>query len=451
MQPELFPFQLIGRDFLKERRVALLADDMGLGKTAQAVAAARELKARRILVICPASVKYNWRRELGLWGLGHLTVQVVEGTFADIDQESNVIIINYDLLTSPKIYHQLTDLTFAVGIFDESHYMKNRNAKRTKAVLLRGGIASRCVYKWFLTGTPVLNRPIELYPLLKATRPEVIYPFTSYSAYAKRYCSGFFDGYAYNDRGASNIPELRSKLLGSGFMLRRLKDEVLKELPPKQFQIIPVIAEKEKMSYLAEKNFTFSRGEVKRLKFSDVCGGDLGEIAKMRHELALMKFPTIKAHLNDLFEVKKKVVIFAHHRAMIRMIADAFKEMNPAIIQGGVDAEDRLNEVERFQKDPECRLFIGQTQAAGVGITLTAADIAVFAEIDWVPGNIFQAVDRIHRIGQDRGVLIQFFVIQETIEEYMLQSVVMKKSTIEKLIGDDERANGSQPGSDLFN
>lgn len=446
---ELYPFQVEGTEFLKNRKVALLADDMGLGKTAQAIHAVKALKALRVLVVCPASVKYNWRSEFKLWGINDRTFQIVEGRFAEIDSKANVIIINYDLIHSPRIYHQLIDLTFGVGIFDESHYMKGRNSKRTKAVLLRGGIASRCVYKWFLTGTPVLNRPIELYPLLKATKPDAIYPFTSYSAYAKRYCGGYFDGYQYNDRGASHVDELAKRLKDSGFMLRRLKSEVLKDLPPKVFQVLPVHLEDRK--FYEKRNFTFKKGEVKRLKLADIAGGDLGEIAKLRHQLAVDKFPTIRDHLKDLFEIKEKVVVFCHHRAMISMLAEEFKNKRPAIVQGGIDAQEKFLEVQRFQTDKSCRLFIGQTQAAGVGLTLTASDIAVFAEIDWVPGNIFQAVDRIHRIGQDRGVLIQFFVIEDSLEDYMLQQVVFKKDTIEKLIGDDERGNGSQPGSDLFN
>ena len=445
---KLYPFQLEGIEFLKTKKVALLADDMGLGKTAQAIHAMKAIKARKVLIVCPASVKYTWRYELKLWNFRSLKVQIVEGKFADIDRDAGVIIINYDLLSAPKIYHQLISMIFSVGIFDESHYMKNRNAKRTKAVLFRGGIASRCVHKWFLTGTPVLNRPIELYPLLKATKPDAIYPFTSYSAYAKRYCSGFFDGYAYNDRGASNIPELAEKLKASGFMLRRLKDEVLKDLPEKQFQVLPVHLEN--LKYYESRDFTFKKGEVKRLKFQDICGGDLGEIAALRHQLAIDKFPTVKAHLKDLFEIKKKVVVFAHHRVLIRMINEAFGEMQPAIVRGGMNAKEKYEEVERFQSDSNCRLFIGNIQAAGTGITLTASDIAVFAEIDWVPGNIFQAVDRIHRIGQDRGVLIQFFVIEDSLEEYMLQAVVFKKHTIEKLIGDSDRIESLTPGADLF-
>ena len=447
MQLKLYPFQLEGVEFLKARKVALLADDMGLGKTAQAITAIKELKARRVLIVCPASVKYNWKFEFSLWGLGARSIQIVEGRFAKISPKAEIVIINYDLLSSPGIYHQLTSTIFSVGVFDESHYMKTRSAMRTKAVLLRGGIASRCVYKWFLTGTPVLNRPIELYPLLKATRPDAIYPFTSYTSFAKRYCSGYFDGYQYNDRGASNIPELAEKLKSSGFMLRRLKDEVLKDLPEKQYQVLPVHVDN--MKFYESKDFTFAKGEVKHLKFSDICGGDLGQIAKLRHQLAIDKFPTIKKHLTDLFEIKEKVVVFAHHRDMISMLNDAFQEMQPAIVRGGISAEKKHEEVQRFQTDPKCRLFIGNIQAAGTGITLTAADIAVFAEIDWVPGNIFQAVDRIHRIGQDRGVLIQFFVVENSLEEYMLQTVVFKKDTIEKLIGDSGRGNGL-PGAELF-
>lgn len=445
---KLYPFQLEGVEFLKSRKVGLLADDMGLGKTAQAITAIKELKALKVLIVCPASIKYNWKFEFSLWGLGARSIQIVEGRFATISSKAEIVIINYELLSSPKIFHQLTALTFSVGVFDESHYMKNRNAKRTKAVLLRGGIASRCVYKWFLTGTPVLNRPIELYPLLKATRPDVIYPFTSYSAFARRYCSAFFDGYVYNDRGASNIPELAGKLKASGFMLRRLKSEVLKDLPEKQFQILPVKLNAKNKAYYEEKNFTFSKDEVKRMKFSDICGGDMGAVAKLRHLIAIDKLPTIKAHLIDLFEVKDKVVVFAHHRSVIYTLMSEFARMQPVVIMGGIRAKQKFSEVQRFQTDPNCRLFIGEITSV-VGITLTAADIAVFAEIDWVPGNIFQAVDRIHRIGQDRGVLIQFFVVENSLEEYMLQTVVFKKHTIEELIGDNERGNGL-PGSELF-
>lgn len=445
---KLYPFQLEGRDFLASRKVALLADDMGLGKTAQAITAADSIRAKKLLIVCPALIKYNWRYEFKLWSLRSPRIQIVEGKFADIDSTADVIIINYDLLSSPKIFHQLISLTFSVGVFDESHYMKNRNAKRTKAVLLRGGIASRCVYKWFLTGTPVLNRPIELYPLLKATRPDAIYPFTSYSAFARRYCSAFFDGYAYNDRGASNIPELAGKLKASGFMLRRLKDEVLTELPKKQFQILPVKINDKSMAYYEQRNFTFAKGEVKRMKFQDICGGDMGAVAALRQLLAIDKFPTIRDHLKELFEVKDKVVVFCHHRSMIRMINETFQQMQPALVYGGISAEKKYEEVQRFQTDPNCRLFIGNIQAS-IGITLTASDIGVFAEIDWVPGNIFQAVDRIHRIGQDRGVLIQFFIIENTLEDYMLQTVVFKKHIIEELIGDNERGNGL-PGSELF-
>lgn len=438
---QYFPFQLEGIKFLSARKSALLADTMGLGKTAQAIGAIKELGANKVLVVCPASIKYNWKHELKLWGLGHYTVQVVEGRYADIDRSVNVVIINYDLIHSPKIYNQLLDNTFSVGIFDESHYLKGRHTKRTKAVLLRGGIASRCVYKWFMTGTPVLNRPIELFPMLKACCPKVMYPFTSYSTYAKRYCGAYFDGYQTWDRGASNIDELAKKLKDSDFMLRRLKEEVLTELPSKQFQILPVRAGS--TSYYEERHFNWDKKEIKKVTLEqvlkNVCDGDLGQLATLRRRLAEDKYPAVKSHLKDLFEVKDKVVVFAHHRSVINQLAEDFKDLQPAVVMGGVTAEKKHEEVQRFQTDPACKLFIGNIQAAGVGITLTASDIAVFAEIDWVPGNIFQAVDRIHRIGQDRGVLIQFLVVEDSLEEYILQAVVSKKDIVEKIVGDKDK------------
>lgn len=425
-----FPFQEVGIKFLANRRSALLADEQGLGKTIQAALAVKELKARKVLVVCPAGLKLNWKRELEKWLGGEHKIQVLSGRLDKVQQATDIVIVNYDLLVGELMLAQLLKLSFAVGIFDEAHYMKTRSARRTKAVFLKGGLASRCVYKWFLTGTPVLNRPVELYPMLKACAPEVLDPFLSFEQFARRYCGGHFDGFQFIAKGATNIAELNVALT-KNFMLRRLKKDVLKELPDKMYQIIDVEAKDAKTKKLVEKEFNWSKQDVAYQK--DLATGG-AELALLRHELAREKIPAAIAHIKDLLEENEKVVVFAYHKDVIHSLMEGLAEFRPARITGDTLAANRQRSVDAFQTDPKIRVFIGQIQAAGTGITLTAASTVVFVETSWVPGEIAQAEDRCHRIGQKDSVLVQFLVFSGTFEEHQLRTVVDKKLTIEKIV-----------------
>jgi SWI/SNF-related matrix-associated actin-dependent regulator 1 of chromatin subfamily A len=428
---KLYPFQEEGVKFLYEHSACLLADEQGLGKTIQAIRAFSELKARKVLIVCPASVKYNWAREIETWSKEWYNVQVLEGRYARIEKWADVVITNYDLLLSRSIFEQTQQTKFAVGIFDEAHYLKTPASQRTKAILLRGGVASRCVFKWFLTGTPVLNRPVELYPLLKAAAPELIKPHTKYESFGKRWCGGHYRqngfGGEWWDKGATNIEELNGKLTKSGFMLRRLKNEVLNELPEKTYQILPIST-----SGLGKCRFlTWDKSDARRVNLSKL---EPGELAKFRHDLAIAKLPHVISHIKDLLETKNKLVVFAYHRDVLERLEQEFRSHGTALVYGGVTAHERDELVSRFQNDVGTRIFLGQITAAGTGITLTAADTAVFAEISWTPGEIFQACDRIHRIGQKNAVLIQFLVFENTLEEFILRTVIDKKETIEKIV-----------------
>lgn len=394
------------------------------------------MNARSIIVICPAVVKLNWKREMERWlDKSHeVSIQVLEGRSSVINPKSNVLIMNYDLLTSKGIFLQLIKMHFDVGIFDEAHYMKNPEAKRTMAVLLRGGVASRCGYVWFLTGTPVLNRPVELYPILKAAAPECLGKYDSFSSFATRYCDAYWDGFQLVAKGASNVEEL-SLALNSGFMLRRLKKDVLKELPDKQFQMISIPAKDAKTKALVKKEFTFSQGDA---RYGGVSAGG-AEIAVLRHELALSKVDTCFEHIMNVLEETQKVVVFAYHKDVIaalynKCFAGGFK---PRVITGDTTMKDRQENVDTFQNDKNCRVFIGQIQAAGVGITLTAASHVIFVESSWVPGEVDQATDRCHRIGQKDSVLVQFLVIAESLEEHMIRTMIDKKQTIRRIVDED--------------
>lgn len=428
----LYPFQETGVQFLARRKSALLADEPGLGKTIQAICAANELGAEKILVICPAVVKLNWKREMQTWLKKPLKIQVLTSRKDVIAHTSQVVILNYDLLISRSIFDQLIRCSFAVGIFDESHYLKSRSAKRTKAVLLKGAVASRCAYKWFLTGTPILNRPVELYPVLKAAAPEVIAPYSSYESFAYRYCDAFFDGFQLIARGASNMDELCVKLQ-KNFMLRRLKKDHLKDLPAKQYQLISLPAPDAKAKALVAKEFTFSKNDAKRVEV----GGDGAELARVRHELALAKVDTCIEHIKGVLEETPKIVVFAHHRAVIKRLAEGLKDFSPVVVSGASSSAARQEAVDEFQIHTEVRVFLGQIQAAGVGITLTAASTVIFVESSWVPGEVDQAIDRCHRIGQRDSVLAQFLVIEDSLEEHMIRAIIDKKETIARLIDQD--------------
>lgn len=431
---ELRPFQKDGVKFLASRTAALLADEQGLGKTAQAICAADELKARKILIVCPALVKLNWKREIERWSKTKLNIQILNGRKDNVLPETDILIVNYDLLISLDLFRQLVKRQYAVGIFDEAHYLRNRGSKRTKAVLLKGALASRCMYKWFLTGTPILNRPVELYPILKAVAPKVIAPYDSFVQYALRFCDAYWDDVQFIAKGASNMDDLAARL-SSGFMLRRLKKDHLKELPDKEYQMICIPAEG-RVKKLVEQEFTFSKGDAKY----HAVGGDGAELARIRHELALSKVKTCIDHIEDVLEGTQKIVVFAYHRDVILQLYEGLKQYGPLVIAGDVPQKTRQAAVDMFQTNPNARVMIGQIQAAGIGITLTAAAHVIFVESSWVPGEIDQATDRCHRIGQKDSVLVQFLVIEKSLEENMLRTIIDKKQTIAKVIDNDEVA-----------
>ena len=215
-------------------------------------------------------------------------------------------------------------------------------------------------------------------------------------------------------------------------MLRRLKSQVLTDLPEKTFEIIPI-----DVKARAEFQFFWQKDDVAKKSFGDFFNKDdpgaLGQVAEVRHYVAMEKLKPVIAHVHDLLTEKKKVVVFAHHRDVVSALMMAFADYNPVHIVGGMNAEEKNSAEQKFQMDPECRVFVGNIAAAGVGLTLTSSDTAVFAELDWTPGVLMQAADRIHRIGQRNACLIQMFVVRDSIEEYMLRRLVEKKEVCEKI------------------
>jgi SWI/SNF-related matrix-associated actin-dependent regulator of chromatin subfamily A-like protein 1 len=433
---KLMPFQQAGVEEIRTRQNILLADEQGLGKTAQVISylnSAQLPPKNRILIICPASLKLNWVREFLKFGTaGNYYIKVLSNGKDKIQGKSivtgtphNVVVVNYDLLKSKFILDQLKDWKPSIIVCDEAHYVKNAKTSRAKntAGLIKG--AAKTI---FITGTPVLNRPIELHNLLKMISVETMAPFEDYRRYAYRFCAAHEGRWGFDVSGSSNEAELNARLRAT-CMIRRMKADVLPQLPDKTIQLLPFEQDKHTKK-IVEREYRFTFDDLTKHPER----GAIGDIAKLRHELALAKLPTSISTISDLLDSVNKVVVFAHHRDVMDGLMEGLAQFNPVNLSGGMAADKKQKAVDDFQTKPEVRAFIGQIQAAGVGITLTASSNVEFVETSWVPGEIDQAIDRCHRIGQKSNVTARFHVVEDSLDETMLKSIFDKKKNINKIL-----------------
>lgn len=441
-----YPFQSAGISSMIDMPNILLADEMGLGKTIQAICLVNMDKTiRRVLVICPASLKLNWKHEIETWCTrrGMITVIHKENErrnelydepmeLPETDNPVTWYIINYERLE--RKYFELIDYHADTIICDEAHYLKNWKAKRTSntAVLMSKEFVKR---KILLTGTPLLNRPIELFPLLHILGQAYA---MSYWPFAKRYANAHQTQYGWDVSGASNIPELNS-LLRSTVMIRRTKAEVLKDLPPKQRQIIAIPSEgydlRDDTHALRHSGLLRKILDSKATIEYDLIvqelqskAEELAMIDKARLKTALQKLPDLIDFVKDM---DGQVVIFAHHREVIQQLTEALPDS--VVITGETPSERRQDIVDTFQRGG-VKYFIGSIHACGVGITLTASSNVVFAELDWTPSNVSQAEDRCHRIGQRDSVNVYHVVVNNSIDAYIARMLVNKQALIDKVM-----------------
>jgi SWI/SNF-related matrix-associated actin-dependent regulator 1 of chromatin subfamily A len=468
------------------RPSTLIADEMGLGKTIQAIGVINvDREAQHVLVLSPCSLRLNWRREIERWSvrpahvyIGDATVltrpwldytQTIAPMLRDRCREGErpvyVLVLHYDILHKWRDY--LRALTWDILIADEAHYLKNPKSRRSIMVYgSREMSPIRAKRTLFLTGTPIANRPAELFPLVHYLDPQ---SWGSFWQYAHRYCDAHRTRFGYDFSGSSNLDELQS-ILRSTIMVRRLKKDVLTELPPKRRQVIELPAgdaaaqiRDEKEAYArTQERLRALRAAVRRAKASALkeeyvaavkalkqgVGATLAEMSHMREATAVAKVPQVLAHLHDaLDDGGHKVVLFAHHKEVIAKIAEEFGN-KCVTLTGDTSPEERQANVDRFQTDPDCVLFIGSITAAGVGITLTAASHVIFAEIDWVPGTMSQCEDRCHRIGQQESVLIQHLVLEGSLDCTMARTIIRKQEIIESALDREEAEIPSTPDED---
>lgn len=457
---EAFPYQKEGAKFLATMPHALLADEMGLGKSCQAVLAADLVGARNILVLCPASVRFNWAREFERFSPVDRPCSVVLTGRHGVPK-SGVVVCSYDLVSNEKTLQTFKSTRWDAIVLDEAHYLKSRTALRTKAVYGHGsrspGLAACADRVWRLTGTPAPNDASELYTHLKSAGLTQ----DPYWDFVFRYCTGFNSDYGFRITGHKNTEELKALL--AKFMLRRKKDEVMKELPPISYQEVTV--ERSAVS-LDEFFFEQMRGKTLQEFNAELKTADqalrmaldaikptgynapaqdrlklLESLAKnmvtLRRYIGIAKVPNVCEILIEELEANPalKLVVFAVHRDVIEQTRVRLAKYGAVTFYGGTDPLKKKAHLARFQSDPKCRVFIGNVQAAGTGVDglQKASSEVVFMEADWVPSNNAQAAMRCHRIGQERPVRVRFFSCQGSVDEQIQQTLLRKTRELTKL------------------
>ncbi|XP_041822212.1 DNA annealing helicase and endonuclease ZRANB3 [Chelmon rostratus] len=434
----LMPFQREGVEFALSRNGrCMIADEMGLGKTVQAIAVAYAFRQEwPLLVVVPSFLKYPWIEELERWipELQPGDINLVENKSHTMGiSSSKVTVLGYGLLTTDArhLVEALSRQRFAVVVVDESHYLKSRNAARTKILVPLIQSAKRAI---LLTGTPALGRPEELFMQIDAVYPK---RFGTWTDYAKKYCNAHYRYFGprrqWDCRGASNLGELHQRL--GQIMIRRLKAEVLSQLPPKIHQRIPFDLPKE-----AAKEASASFAEWERLMKglrSGVVTTDspftqvMGLVTQMYKQTAIAKAGAVKDYIKMMLEAEQlKFLVFAHHLTMLQACTEAVIEAKAGYIRidGSVPASERIQLVNKFQSDPEIRVAVLSIQAAGQGLTFTAATHVVFAELYWNPGHIKQAEDRAHRIGQTSSVNVHYLIAKGTFDTAMWSMLNRKEN-----------------------
>jgi len=359
------------------------------------------------------------------------------------------LIINYDILNA---WRSSLDVIgpFDLLICDEIHQCKNPKAQRTKALFGdKEKPPIQAKRRVFLSGTPILNRPCELYTLVKALDPNGL--GKSWSGYHVRYCAAVQTRFGWDVSGASHLDELQNRLRET-FMVRRLKSDVLKELPAKTRQVVSLPVTPSMAALLKREGAAYDEwqeaqeaidalnemgedyaDDVRRLRVEMETA--FTEMSALRHEVALAKVPAVLEQVTDTLEGgASKLILFAHHLDVIDALMEGLAAYNPVKVTGSMSGTQRQASVDAFQNDANCRVFVGNIRAAGVGLTLTAASLVAFAELDWVPGNLCQAEDRAHRIGQTDNVLVQHLVFDGSLDAIMAKTLISKQTVIDRAL-----------------
>jgi SWI/SNF-related matrix-associated actin-dependent regulator 1 of chromatin subfamily A len=458
---------------------ALLADEMGLGKSVQAIAfLLNNPKLRPALIICPAFLKYDWKNKFDQFA-PKLNYQIIFGTDTSQELYADIIIINYNLLSNKfedtgqrrkdngktimkEISYTgwvdyLIDYDFRIAIADEAHYIKNEKTLMGKAALKLSKYINR---KIAMTGTPIEGKTIDLYNPIKFIDPKL---FPNKWSFSHEYCGPYHNGFGWQFNGATNTEKLNS-ILREHIMIRRLKQDVLTDLPDKSYSLVPLAinnweeyekAEQDFKEYIKDKTEIDVRNAFKkvldleaieindfkleRLKEKNARKANpLAQITMLKKLASQGKLQATIQWIENFLESGEKLIVFCEHLFVIDSLVSHFKNKSVAI-HGGVSMKKRNELVQQFQEDKKIKLFIGNS-AAQEGLTLTAASNVAIIEYPWNPGQISQRIDRCHRIGQKNAVMVWFICALDTIEE-KIAKLLDKKQSINQAILDGDSMN----------
>lgn len=497
---ELFKHQKEGIAFLTGKNPAggqsfLLADEMGLGKTRQAIIAAKESGSVGALIVCPASLKINWQREIEM--VYPKDNSMIIGSGDAIFENFNWYIINYDILEKMegKLLTAIEAGWIDTLILDEAHYIKGdslrskaiiggRKKKKSGESIAFKGLAKKVKRVICMTGTPILNRPIELFPLLKA----VGHPLgENKTEFARKFCEMFWMFQLRNSethrvfttsqetyynyysakleidivrrwpvmKGATNLDELRLELLG--WMIRRKKKDVL-DLPPKIVSVRECELDKEwKKKYDMAWDDYISFRELNPIegwnKDNALTARHLTEIGKTKQVCSTFKVGIMAEDIKNAIEQDEKVIVFSQYTETIMQLKSKMDEaeISCGTLTGSDKMDARQKAIDDFEKDDKTKVLILNIDAGGIGINLTQASIVMFADMDWFPGIHEQAEDRAHRIGQKGTVNVYYYVCPKTIEEDIVRLLNSKKGVIDQILeGKKRRLAKSSIGADFL-
>ena len=407
----------------------ILGDDMGLGKTSAAVIAALEVDSKKILIICPASLKINWQREIENYS--DRSVYICEGK--NFSTEHDFVIVNYDIL---KNFYDLKDIenslitkaNFELIIIDEAHYISNGQAQRTKLV---NSFVKQSKYLWLLTGTPMTSRPMNYFNLLSLIESPVA---QNWMAYAIRYCQGYQfkagNRKVWNVTGASNLEELRDRT--SRQFLRRLKTEVL-DLPDKI--ITPVYLRLNSKQYMGLMGEYYDWYDKKKEESSSLTV-QFSMLMKVRQVIAEEKIKHTIELAQNIIDQDKKVIIFTNFTGVLQKIHEHFGKQS-LYLDGSCSNPKRQYAVDEFQNNDKIKVFVGNLIAAGAGITLTAGEAVIMNDLSFVPAHHQQAEDRSYRYGQKNSVSVYYPIFDNSIEGVIYDMLSNKKNVIDTVMGDN--------------
>ena len=412
----------------------ILADDMGLGKTTSAIIASMESGAKKVLIICPASLKINWQREIENYS--DKKVLIVEGK--KWGSTFDYYIINYDII---KNYHSMESVAlgeeirqpilkekFDLVIIDEAHMISNPTAQRTKLI---NDIVEKIPKVWLLSGTPMTSRPINYYNILKIVHSPIA---LNWQSYVKRYCGGYqftVNGKKiWNTGGATNLDELRERT--KNLVLRRMKTDIL-DLPDKI--ITPIFLDLKSTFYDEElEDFMRITNENKNKESLSIT---INRLMKVRQVIAYEKVEYTSEIIDRCLEQGKKVIVFTNFTMTLDMLHEKYKK-NSVVLDGRMSKEKRQQSVDRFQSEDKINIFISNIIAGGVGITLTAAEAVIMNDLSFVPAHHSQAEDRAFRYGQKKNVIVYYPIFENTMEKIVYNILNKKKNIIDQVMGDGD-------------